>query len=322
MNDFEAIARFADGLQAKWNETTHKGNNKNSFAGIQRLLKSMHLFLKNTQAEMDEEYQKILGNGKYTSAYINKKRVEFDKKYQETKKTVISGIEKDIQAMIADKYLRLDRMITEAPTPQQTALLQTLQMRGKNISKGELMKVMPYFFRNYQSMRVFETLALAAGYHIPIPLDGDIVDMYSKLDEGGRYLLECAANVGKKTINLHGAFFYEDSKNPGNADIEYQQYIDLFDVPAQLQDYAISEKLSEAEEAKVKTYFAEFDKLDPEKDSVSILRMAQKVIREHPGDVELMKKSAYGKLVTEVQELEAINAKKADNEQKKAATNK
>lgn len=328
MTDFETMARFADDLQTAWTKTAAKPENKKSFKGLQLELQKMRRFLLNEQKDREAQYQEILEDGVFTPKHIGQKRAEIDEKYREAESAVIEGAKTDIRAMVADKYKRLDKMLCAAPTAEQTALLQALQMRGGNVSKGELTRLIPFFYTNYQGMRILESVALAAGYHITIPIDGDILDLYGTLDRAGNYLLDAADELGSfgKVTPRFRAFYYSDPKNPGNADPIFQQFIDMFDVPAQLQDYTVSKKLSAAEAAKVGTYFkklaADLDDLDPSNmaDSITILRETQQIMKKHPDDIELMKRSEYGKYVREVEELEALNQKKAEaDEQKKAA---
>lgn len=324
MNDFETLARFADELSAAWNKNAAKPENKKSFKGLQVELQKMRRFLQNEQKDREAQYQEILEDGVYTPKHIGQKRAEIDEKYRKAEESVIEGAKADIRAMVADKCKRLDKMLCEAPTAEQTALLQALQMRGGNVTKGELTKLIPYFYTNYQGMRILESVALAAGYHISIPIDGDVMDLYGTLDRAGNYLLDAADELGSfgKVTPRFRAFYYSDPENPGNADVTYQAFIDAFDTPAQLQDYTISEKLSAAEEAKVKTYFTRIADLDPTNaaDNLTILRETQQVMKKHPEDIELMMRSEFGKYVIEVQEIEALNQKKAEaDEQKKAA---
>ena len=328
MNDFETMARFADELSAAWNKTAAKPENKKSFKGLQVELQNMRRFLLNEQKDRAQTYEAILANEKYTPKYINQKRAEIDEKYKTAESAVIEGAKADIRAMVADKYKRLDKMLCEAPTAEQTALLQALQMRGGNVTKGELTKLIPFFYTNYQGMRILESVALAAGYQITIPIDGDVMDLYGTLDRAGNYLLDAADELGSfgKVTPRFRAFYYSDPENPGNADVTYQAFIDAFDTPAQLQDYTISEKLSAAEAAKVGTYFTRIADLDPTNaaDNLTILRETQQVMKKHPEDIELMMRSEFGKYVIEVQEIEALNQKKAeaDEQKKEAASDK
>ena len=316
MNDFEALARIGSELEEKWLETALKKNNSDSFAGVQRAMQGMCMFLKSEAKAREDAYQKILENGKFTPQYIGKQRERLDKKYQDTVNMAIDGAKKTIKNLIADKYKRLNKMLIEAPTPEQMSLLQALQMRGNNISRGELMKILPYFYRNYQGMRILEQISMAAGKRIIVPLDGDVMDMFGLLDRGGEYLLQAADAMARPTaINpKFGAFFYYDSNQNdlgGNADIYYQQFIDAFDTPAQLQKFTVDDSITPMEEAKITSYFTEVAKLDPSKglDNINILRMTQQIMAEHPDDLDLMRRSEWGKYVIEVEELEAINRK-------------
>lgn len=217
MNDFEVIERFGQELEAKWLDNAVKENSSNkTFRGIQRLLQGTNLFLRNEWKQMNDEYQKILENKKYTPEFIGKKREQLTKQYDENVRTLVTGTKVTIRQLIADKFKRLDKMLTEAPTADQMALLQTLQMRTGNLSRGELMKVLPFFYRSYQSMRVLEAIAETAGKKISIPLDGDVMDLYGLLDRAGEYLLGAAdqlANHGKPSAT-YDAFFYVDYNFP------------------------------------------------------------------------------------------------------------
>jgi hypothetical protein len=58
------------------------------------------------------------------------------------------------------------------------------------------------------------------------------------------------------------------------------------------------------EEAKITSYFSEVIKLDPTKglDNLNILRMTQQLLKEHPDDLDLMRRSEWRKYVVEVEE--------------------
>lgn len=327
MNDFEVVARFGEELEEKWLESAIKKNNQDTFAGVQRAMQGMYLFLKKEAKDREEQYQKILEHGKYTPQYIGKQREKLDKEYQNAIDAAVDGAKKTIKDLIAEKYKLLNQMLLEPPTPEQMSLLQAIQMRGNNISKGELTKILPYFYRNFQAMKILETISIAAGKRIRIPLDGDVMDLFGLLDRGGEYLLQAADALKKPNAIVggrFGAFFYFDNnpKDPGgNADFYYRQFIDTFDTPAQLQKYTVDDSITPMEEAKVSTYFTEVAKLDPTKgmDNLNILRMTQQIMKNHPDDLELMKRSKWGKYVSEVLELEAINRRK-DEEMSKSAS--
>lgn len=316
MNDFEVIARFAGELSDRWNKATTSNQNKNTFTGMQKLLKSMRLFMQNERKAYESQYAALKKKDQYSPNYIQKRRMQIDQEWQSARETVVSGAKKDIQDMIAEKYKKLDGMLTEAPTPQQYELLRAIQMRGNNISRGELMKMLPYFYTNYESMRILETLAKAAGYSLMIPISGDVMNLYCELDRAGQYLMRAAdelAKPGKPDI-AHGAFFFDNPDDPGNADLTYQRFIDMFDKPTQLQTYTISTALSASEQAKINQMFRSIDELDPTNaaDNINILRGTQQIMKNHPDDLELMKRSQYGKYVQEVLEIDKINQKYAE----------
>lgn len=326
MNDFEAVARFTTELSNKWNKETVSVKNKHSFTGIQAELKVMKRFLENEHKEREAEFKRISSMRKYTNDHIQKKRRELDADFQASQDMVIDGVKKDIREMIADKYKSLDRMIADAPTPEQTALLQTLQMRGRNISRAELTKLMSFFYTNYQAMKCLEAVALAAGHRVHIPMGGDVMDLYGELDRAGEYLLRAADELKKpgKPDPVYRAFFFDNEGNPGNCDFTFQRFIDTFDKPVQLQNYTISTALSEAEQAMINTYFRSIDGLDPSNaaDNITILRATDQIMKDHPDDVELMKRSAYAKYVREVEEINRLNAEQVEgivNEQDEAS---
>lgn len=317
MNDFEAVARFTTELSNKWNKITVSVKNKHSFVGIQTELKAMKRFLENERKDREAEYKRITAMGKYRNEHIQKERRKLDQEYQEMQNSTVEAVKEDIREMIADKYKRLDGMISTPPTAEQTALLQTLQMRGRNISRAELTKLMSFVYNNYQGMKILETVALAAGHRVHIPMGGDVMDLYGELDRAGEYLLRAADELKKpgKPDPVYRAFFFDNEGNPGNADYIYQRFIDTFDTPVQLQDYTISAALSEAEQVKINTYFRSIDGLDPSNaaDNITILRATDQIMKDHPDDLELMKRSAYSKYVREVEEISRLNTEQAED---------
>lgn len=316
LNDFEVITRFAEDLSNRWNNVTVSEQNKNSFTGMQKLLKSMRTFLQNERKDYESQYAELTKRDKYSPAYVQRQKKQIDQKWQNAKETIVSGTKNDIRQMIADKYKKLDSMLSEAPTPQQYDLLRAIQMRGRNISRGELMKLLPYFYTNYVSMKILESIALSAGHNIMIPISGDVMDMYGELDRAGQYLLRAADELAKsgKPDMAYRAFFFDNADNPGNCDFIYQRFIDMFDKPTQLQTYTISTALSEAEQAKINQMFRDLDGLDPTNaaDNITILRGTQQIMKDHADDVELMKRSQYAKYVREVEEINSINSKYAE----------
>lgn len=322
MTDFQTIMTTIQQISDKWNKVSISEKNLNSFTGMQKHLQLSRTFLQNEWKDVEAELKKISDTKIYDPSYISKRRKEIEDRYQQTREAVVSGIQKDIQNMVANKFKRLDKMLAEIPTQEQLALLQTIQMRGRNISKGELMKLMPHFFGNYQAMMILETVAEAAGHKIHTPMSGNVMDLYGELDRGGEYLKRAALEIvkpGKPDMAMR-AFFYSDT----NADPMYQRFIDTFDVPTQLQDYTISTALSEAEQAQVNAYFRQLDGLDPTNwaDNLSILRITQQVMKAHPDDIPMMKRSQYSRYVREVEEIDKINAAKAEamsDDQKEAS---
>ncbi len=310
MNDFEVITRFAKELSDRWSVSEKMvKNEKNSFTGIQKELKSMRVFLKNEREEREKKFTEL--SKRYRGDYIQKERRRLDVEYQESKEKIVEAVKEDIRAMVEDKYRKLDAMIVSAPTPEQTALLNILNMRTGNLTKGELMKILPQFYTNYQGMRVLEMIATTAGYHINVPISGDVMDLYGELDKGGRYLLEVANDLAKpgKPDLKYRAFYFDNADNPGNCDLAYERYIQMFDRPAQLIDFAITDALSAAEQAEINSLFRGIDGLDPTNagDNITILRNVQEIIKDHPGELELMKRSQYSRYVYEALDVQHIN---------------
>ena len=326
MNDFETIEQTIGQLSDKWNKVTTGSQNKTTFMGMQKQLQTSRMFLQNEWKDVESKLTEISNEKIYDPSHINKKRMALMNKYQKVKEEVVAGTLQDIENMVANKFKKLDSMIVTTPTSEQMSLLQTIRMRGGNISRGELMKCMSYFFENYQALKIYETVAAAAGYHISTPMSGDVMDLYGALDRGGEYLKMAARQLAKpgKPDPAYGAFFYSDPQNPGNADPQFQEYINLFDKPVQMQEYHITTALSEAEKAQVNSYFRQLDGLDPANaaDNLNILRVTDQIMKQHPDDIRLMKRSQYGRYVREVEEINKINAAKAEamsNEQKEAS---
>jgi len=313
MIDFEAIARTSEQLEEKWAEKKVSVLNKNSFTGIQQELKTMRRFLQNEKAERDKLFSQMASEKVYDPSHIDSRRRVLDAEFQKTKENVIESAKVDIRALIEFKLKKLDKMLVSVPSKEQITLLEVLKLRNGNISLGELRKMLPFFYSNYQSMRIFETIAAAAGHHIETPISDDVMDMYGELDRAGDYLLQAAdalKDLSKINGGRYGAFYYED-KSGGNADITYWRFVELFDRAAQLQEYKISTALSEAEQTQVNHYFKELDGLNPSNaaDNITILRITDKIMREHPDDISLLKRSQWGKYVREIEELNSAKEK-------------
>jgi len=315
-NDFIPIMRAVEAMRRKWVDDHKTGTNDlKSVHGIHKQMRVARQFVENERRDYEGKIRS-LGN-RLNSSYIQRERRSIDDKFTEMKEEVIRGVKQDIRNFVMHKTEQLDRMLATPPTASQLSLLQALQMRSKNLSRAELIRLIPVFYQNYEAMRILDDIAESAGYPIhALQLSGidctDITALYDKLDEVGEYLMIAADEIGRpgKPEPTFRAFYYINPEDPNeyDADVKLYQFKQIFDRIPQLQDFTVAE-LSNAEAAMIDSYFKPIADVDDSTTvgQLRILRHCLEVYRDHKEDVALIMKSKYARYMAEAMEHQKKN---------------
>lgn len=279
-------------IQTEWNKIKPGKNKSGSVYGLWAEAREMKTYLDQKRREIEAEYQGL--SKKLSPSFLQSQRRELDKEYDQAVEEIRDGFRKDIQAFVDSKTEKLDTMLVTAPAPEQRDLLSALQMRGRNVTKAEMFRIMPVFYNNYNSLKAFEQICRDAGQTVHIPV-ADSMEMYAGLEELQSYFLKITGEIGKPVVDAqYRPFFYTEPENPLiTADPNVTRFSNLFDNVEQLQDDSL--KLTYAEEAKARALFSSVESLDPEKpmDQIKIANLTDQILRDHPEDIALILRSDY-----------------------------
>lgn len=95
----------------------------------------------------------------YVESYVNEKRRERDAAFREYVISRVEELRELVSSVITEKRNGLDKMLSTPPTSEQLSLLTALQVRGEDISEGELRNLADQFMPNYQAVKALQTIS-------------------------------------------------------------------------------------------------------------------------------------------------------------------
>lgn len=300
-SDFIGVIRAADRMKSDWNKNRSGKSASSSILGLWREALESRQYTIKLKRVMEEEFSKNVS--KYSSGFVQKQRWQMEDVYKERVAEIRKGYDEDVNKFYQNKEMKIDQMITEAPSTQQRNLLESLRMRGKNVTRGELLRVMPIFFNNYASMKILEEIGNNIGVKIHAPV-ADAMELLERLNDAKEYLIAAGAEFGKsgKPDMRWGPFYYVDPEQPDvSVDSSVMFFSGLFDTVPQLQDDD-TDDLTAAETARLNTMFSEVRRLDPDgngkpegMNAIKVANLTEKILMDNPDDLPLILKSRYGK---------------------------
>lgn len=327
--ELKTMYRSLDHMADRWTLQIGKSD-KTSVIGLWKSMQKMRTFLQNERHDMEKELADK--SRKWNSAYAHSQRIEAEKAYQQSAESICKGLEKDVNDFVIEKTQKIDEMLVTPPSPDQLNLLSALSLRGRNISRVELVRIVPSMLANYHALRILQNIGASAGCVIHLPQGADAVEMLSSLEEIESYFLRALKEVpkGGKPDATFRQFFYSDPKNPDTPiDPNVLKYSLLLDYVPQLKDYSVNQ-LTEAEKARLHVLFKSADKLDEnnEFDRAKIADITKQILLDNPNDLELIMKSEYARYAEDMIRIKGVNAvmtedaiEDAVNEQKEAVSN-
>ena len=102
----------------------------------------------------------------YVESYVNEKRRERDAAFREYVISCVEELRELVSSVITEKRNGLDKMLSTPPTSEQLSLLTALQVRGEDISEGELRNLADQFMPNYQAVKALQTISKKNGVHL------------------------------------------------------------------------------------------------------------------------------------------------------------
>lgn len=303
---FEEMQKAIEAMGEQWREEAEKAEPKQTFAGIQSAMQSRRLFMANERKQLNDNISNL--SSTWSAEVIERNRKALNKEFDQLVKIVDESVRNDIKTLVSAKKQAIADMLVTPPTTNQLNLLKALEMRSGDVDSLELTSIMPSLFGNYQSMRILKNIGVQSGNTISFPVQLDCKTMFDNLTHVEDYLMQMCNNIStaKKDLPIESSAFY--CMNPGEKESHYDPifngYVELLDTVPQLNTIKVDKTgLSGSESAVIKHLFKDVENLNPtdSAEDVKILKHTQKVMKEHPDTIEILKLSDYGKYVAEVE---------------------
>ena len=293
-------------LSTEWEAASVNFDKESKFSGLQHRLQKERAFLLSQKRRLNESVEA------FRTVYNNEKTHFYEREllqeYDAMKEKHVQAAKQEVRAFIDSKNALFDNMLKTPPTDTQNRLLQVLVMRGATVTRREYNRLLPAFFGNYHAMKALQTIAETSGVRVDIPAQYDATVLMDSIGNAETYLnaaCDQLGNTGKAFDLRYHAFYTVDESNPDFIqDPAYREIVNLFDAVPQLNSIGIvKESLTPTETARVNTYMESIEGMN----ETQVLQHVQKVITEHPEDIEIMKLSQYADYVKTVQDA-ATNA--------------
>ena len=298
VSELSAIARGIEAMESEWRQQRPSKSAISSVFGLWREGIQMRKFCQDKWNSLLREYGEMIQSNKYSPEYLNKQRRQMEDDYRTAAENIEESYRKDVESFITRKTELLDQMLVTAPSEEQRNLLTALQMRGSHVTRGELMRIAPIFYSNYNAMMAFSQICDSTGYSVHLPLE-NAMELYDDLDNLRNYFTQASHQIGRtdKPDMAWRAFFYADPESENiTADANITSFAQRFDSISQLQDKT-ADVLTYGEQARIKELFKGLDRLNPQKpaDLLKIVDKTKTIINDNPKDLELIMRTDYYK---------------------------
>lgn len=204
--------------------------------------------LRSEKQKTIDSYQK---GGKYSQEFIQKKVSEIEAEYKPRFAELIGKFDNEVKKTIANKKARLDNMVSAPPTSEQLNLLTALQMRGKNISIGEIQRIAVNLADNYQAFISLKNIADNLGMRLIVPDQFDYDSIQKSISWAEKYLSDRVHDISLpwKQMNPCGRLFFGTGWN----DNMYEQNaISILDGAKQMRTVIVEpKKIGESEKSAI-----------------------------------------------------------------------
>lgn len=303
---FEELQSEITSMGQSWRENAEKAEKRQTFAGIQSVMQGRQFFIQNERQELNNKIKSL--SKTWSAEVIEKHKTALNDEFNQLEKIIRDCMQNDIKSLVSAKKQAIADMLATPPTTDQLCLMQALEMRKGNVDSLELESILPSLFGNYQAMKMLQNIAAQSGNNVTLPVQLNCKTMFDNLNSIEDYLMRACdyLTVDKKDlpIEYHAFYFVNPEEKETHSDPIFNEYTKLLDSVPQLNAVKVDKtSLNESESTIVKHLFKAVEKLDPtdSAEDIKILKHTQKVMREHPDTIEMLKLSEYAKYVTEVE---------------------
>lgn len=159
-----------------------------TFAEIRTYAIEQYSRIAEKQAEVDAAYEKMINMKIYTPEYLQKIKKEGEAAVADVRADAAANLEAVVKLTIAAKKTALEKMLTAAPSTEQTNLLSSLQLQGGRITPDEIEAIAVQLSGNYRALHSLGAIAKGAGHKLNIPIQNDYQALQDALKWTEKYL--------------------------------------------------------------------------------------------------------------------------------------
>lgn len=306
MDALEIIQReLHEGISKCLENITEKDSMSGTFSEMQLRLQRNNDFLQNEKADTlkrIDAYKEV-----YHPDRIARNKQDAIRQYEALGAKMAAKSKEEVVSLCEAKAANIRSMTTTAPTPEQVRLLDVLEKRRGNVSPVEFVNIMSSMYSNYQALMTLNAIAGDSGVSLSVPVQYNVPQLYSALEEIKSYLLSACDELpkDKKDIKYHAFYMMGgDGENENHHDPHYRELAAMFDTIPQLQDIVVTKTaLTPTEKVKMDYYFSEVDALKRKETTTEtdIMRAIKGVMDAHSGDIGLMKLTPYKEYIEAIE---------------------
>lgn len=238
--------------------------------------KRLYKLIADKKAENDKAVDSLIKMKVYREDYIKRTKEKLDQEFQKVRDVAAMEFYGMIQKAVAEKRVALNKMLTDAPTADQTNLLTALQMRGNSIGAEEIKSIAVQFLGNYQALHTIQVIAEKAGFRLHFPVQYDYQELTLTLDRAEKYLMDRFHDLdtfsGYRNMAFDSRVFFDvwpDAEGATHTDTKYSDMAELLDGNQQITPETTVEPraLTDAEKAVVESLFSGVNRVAVEDDN-------------------------------------------------------
>lgn len=236
-----------------------------TFAEVREYAKEQYARIAKKQAEVDAAYEKMVNMKIYTPEYLQKIKKEGETAVADVRADAAANLEAVVKLTIAAKKTALEKMLTAAPSTEQTNILSSLQLQGNKITPDEIKSIAAQLSGNYRALHSLEAIAGRAGHRLHLPIQYDYQTLREALKWTEKYLNTVIADMRRskhyREMNFDSRCFldvYGGAGTEAHEDMKYKaNAIDILDGNKQTTPTVEARTLSDQERTIVESLFSD-----------------------------------------------------------------
>lgn len=181
-----------------------------SFADLRKKGVALRAAWAKEYEEMENAVNSILAERNYSDVYKNERVSQVRAVYEDSMEKLKNEFRECVNSTLAAKEAALNKMFSTAPTQEQLNLIQTLQLRGNDLSEEEIMRIACDFADNYNAMKALKKVAKDAGCNLALPELYNADVLFERFAWVKNYLKERCRDMGVlwREMSFDGRCFF------------------------------------------------------------------------------------------------------------------